>query len=116
MTSARIYRNQRLRYVVGAPGTGKSTYIRQHRHPADMVLDLDALAVALGSVTPDHHKYPHLPQHKALAHTLWRPLAERLKRIAATSRFSVWIIHSDPPPPVLQRYKKNGVVIDMSDV
>lgn len=35
--------------VSGPPGAGKSTWIREHRTPGAVVVDFDALAVALGS-------------------------------------------------------------------
>ena len=43
--------------VVGAPCSGKTTYVREHMEPGDIVLDYDTLAVALGSpVEHGHHK------------------------------------------------------------
>lgn len=45
-----------IHVVYGPPGAGKSTYVDEHRQPGDVVIDLDVLAVALGSTdTHDHH-------------------------------------------------------------
>ena len=99
-----------LHYVIGPPGAGKTTWVAQHRSPGDLVLDLDALAVALGSQTKDHHQRDHMPQHKSLARWIWRPLSVKMEQMAKGANVGVWIIHSDPPPPVLSRYGKKGTV------
>lgn len=45
-----------IRVIYGPPGAGKTTYISEHRKVGDIVIDMDALAVALGS--PDDHDHP----------------------------------------------------------
>lgn len=45
--------------VTGPPCSGKTTYVHQHRGPRDLVIDYDALAVALGSPV-DHDHDPAL--------------------------------------------------------
>lgn len=45
-----------LTVVMGAPCSGKSTYVREHANPGDIVIDFDVLAQALGS--PDPHDHP----------------------------------------------------------
>ena len=55
--------------VYGPPGSGKTTYVNEHRKPGDVVIDMDALCVALGS--PDTHSHP-----------------EHIKRIAGSARAS----------------------------
>jgi hypothetical protein len=42
--------------VSGPPCAGKSTYVAERVRPGDVVIDYDALAVALGS--PDSHDHP----------------------------------------------------------
>ena len=37
----------RVRIVWGAPGSGKTTYVRKHMQPGDMVIDLDLIGRAL---------------------------------------------------------------------
>ena len=41
----------RLIVITGPPCAGKTTYARQHAQPGDLIIDLDAIAHALG--------YPH---------------------------------------------------------
>ena len=40
--------------VCGPPGSGKTTYVRQHMYPDDLVLDLDALCAALSGCQLHH--------------------------------------------------------------
>ena len=43
--------------VSGAPGSGKSTYVREHRQRGDLVLDLDMIAAALQGESSSHPDY-----------------------------------------------------------
>lgn len=47
-----------LTVVMGAPCSGKSTYVREHAQPGDIVIDFDVLAQALGSPDPHDHSTP----------------------------------------------------------
>lgn len=40
---------------MGPPCSGKSTYVREHAKPGDIVVDFDVLAQALGSPVPHDH-------------------------------------------------------------
>lgn len=42
--------------VCGPPAGGKTTYVNEHQQAGDIVIDMDALCVALGS--PDPHEHP----------------------------------------------------------
>lgn len=44
-----------LTVVMGAPCSGKSTYVREHAQPGDVVIDFDVMAQALGSPVPHDH-------------------------------------------------------------
>ena len=102
----------RISYVIGPAGSGKTTYVRIHRSPGDLVLDFDAIAVAFGSPARDHHITAHPPQHRAVARALWSRAHELL--IAATSRdVDVWIIHAEPTPEALAVYRTRGTVVSL---
>ncbi len=45
-----------LTVVTGPPCSGKTTYVREHAEPGDIVIDFDILAEAIGS--PDSHSHP----------------------------------------------------------
>ena len=45
-----------LTLIVGPPCSGKTTYVREHMEPGDLVIDYDAIAQALGS--PSTHDHP----------------------------------------------------------
>ena len=47
--------------VAGPPLSGKTTYVDTHRGDKDLVIDLDAIAVALGSRTTHLHSKVYLP-------------------------------------------------------
>ena len=52
----------RIVLVVGPPGAGKTTYVRDHKQPSDLVVDYDAIAEALGSdATHGHDDVIHRP-------------------------------------------------------
>jgi len=55
--------------IYGPPGSGKTAYVNEHRELGDVIIDMDALCVALGS--PDTHSHP-----------------EHVKRIAGSARAS----------------------------
>lgn len=42
--------NTRIVLVIGPPGAGKTTYVAEHKQPADLVVDYEAIAEALGGV------------------------------------------------------------------
>lgn len=76
---------------MGAPCSGKSTYVRDHAAPGDIVIDFDVLAVALGSTDPHDH-----------GHEV-RMVAIEARRAAITAAIqahlrghAVWIVDIDP--------------------
>lgn len=44
--------------VTGPPCVGKSTWVREHAQPGDVVIDLDRLALAITAENTNHHDYP----------------------------------------------------------
>ncbi len=80
-----------LTVVMGAPCSGKSTYVKQHAQPGDIVIDFDVLAQALGSPDPHDHSTPI------------RMVAIDMRRTAITSAVqqhlggaTVWIVDINP--------------------
>ena len=76
--------------VAGPPGGGKTTYVREHKNPHDLVIDLDAIAVALGSPEDHGHSRALWPFITACQDAL-------LRRVAETNEIPhVWIIRGAP--------------------
>lgn len=80
-----------LTVVMGAPCSGKSTYVREHAQPGDIVIDFDVLAQALGSPDPHDH-------NRAI-----RMVAIDMRRTAIASAIqqhmgghTVWIVDINP--------------------
>jgi len=76
-----------LTVVTGPPCSGKTTYVRLHAKPGDIVIDFDNLAQALGSTT----RHGHSPAHQQVT------IAARRAAIEAAVRWSgkgatVWIV------------------------
>lgn len=83
-------RHTHITLVEGPPCSGKSTYVKQHMQSGDVVVDYDALAVALGS--PHTHDHPR---------TLWPfilqardAVLDRMTRANPAPR--AWIIRCEP--------------------
>lgn len=75
----------RLVLVIGPPCSGKTTYVAEHATPDDVVIDVDALARAVGS----RAEHDHRPVHLAAA------LAARDVLVVAAGRWSTvttWLI------------------------
>lgn len=92
-----------LTVVTGPPCAGKSTYVRQHAKPGDVIVDFDAIAQALGSpVTHGHDRH------------IWKVTIETRDTAITTAvrchhqGARVWIVDSRPPPSRRDWYASQG--------
>lgn len=97
-----------LHVVTGPPCAGKTTYVRNHRDPADLVVDYDQLAQALG-YPRDHvpHKdWTNAERHPALTWTGFLRI-EILNNLVTSGHTDItaWVIDTDPPRWMLSRYR-----------
>ena len=60
--------------VCGPPGSGKTTYVREHARWGDLVVDLDAIYVAIGGQGDHRHPIGLLPFALAVRDALYRRL------------------------------------------
>lgn len=81
----------RVVLVTGAPCSGKTTYVTQHKGPEDVVVDYDALCVALGS--GDSHDHPRAVRRLA---TVARDAVLRRIGSGRGLRGTAWVIATDP--------------------
>jgi predicted kinase len=103
-----------LYVVTGPPASGKSTWIRAHARPDDIVIDMDVLAVALSGPGADDHHYGREVRevaYSARAAALNKAL-DRLPRMKGTD---VYLIHSMPEEKHLARYRHYGAKVVVVD-
>jgi hypothetical protein len=88
-----------LTVVTGPPCSGKSTYVRTHAQPGDVVIDFDNLAQAFGSTT----RHGHSQAHQQVT------IAARRAAIEVAIRWhhkgaNVWIVDCKVSPKRAQAY------------
>ena len=49
--------------IVGPPGAGKTTHVKTHAKPGDLIIDYDQIAAALGGELANPNHNPQTPQH-----------------------------------------------------
>ena len=88
--------------VSGKPGSGKTTYVAEHKSPGDLVIDFDAMAVAMGSpVSHDHESWLCSVVTEA-----WRVAVA--KACTAHRGHRVWIVDSHPTEIRRRLYARCG--------
>jgi hypothetical protein len=92
-----------LTVVTGPPCSGKTTYVQESRQSHDIVVDFDALAVALGSPVTHGHARP-----------VWKTAIEARDAAveAAIAQHhkgaTVWVIDTRPLPSKRRWYTAQG--------
>ena len=77
-------RRSKVYLVCGAPASGKTTYVKQHKEPGDFVLDLDVLRQALGAPVKISDCFQ--PQVMAIRDLLYQHIV--FNKIGATKKAS----------------------------
>ena len=86
--------------ILGAPCSGKSTYVQEHRKPGDIVIDFDKIAEALGN--DEKHKAPEPIKDIAFL-VREAAIAEICKQ-----DYEAWIIHTRPTKQQREMYDAVG--------
>lgn len=107
----RTGRAHRLTLVCGPPCSGKNTWVRDHAHPGDLVVDLDALyhAVNANPTRADHDQPASLTPFALDARDA---IINRLLHGDHNVR-AAWIIHSAPEAATRAEWKQRGANIVM---
>jgi 5-methylcytosine-specific restriction endonuclease McrA len=93
--------------VCGSAGSGKTTYVQQHKQPNDPVFDYD---VAMAEITG-------LPMHQSLPGAIGSVLAKRDQFIESTAHcpYRVWIIVSNPEAVIVRMLRAVGASVIVMD-
>ena len=93
-----------LYVITGPPCSGKSRWVNERSTPADMVIDLDRIALAISGSGAVHHDYPrHIRQAAIRARGMAVPTAIGASRVADS-----YIIHAKPGREWRRRYALAG--------
>jgi hypothetical protein len=93
--------------VTGPPAAGKSSYIRSHAKPADVVIDLDLMALAMAGPGADHHA--HDPILLRIVHRARQAAIHEAERHLNDT--DVYLIHTMPSAKARAKYKRLGARI-----
>ncbi|GAB2906974.1 hypothetical protein GCM10027047_01550 [Rhodococcus aerolatus] len=101
-----------IHVVIGPPAAGKSTWVRQHAQPTDVVIDFDLLALALSAPDPDRHPHSHPGTVRRVTHAARDAAIEAAFRLTACD---VYLIHSTPSASRLDSYRRRGAQVHTVD-
>ncbi|WP_405149456.1 AAA family ATPase [Sphaerisporangium sp. NBC_01403] len=95
-----------LYVVTGPPAAGKSTWVREHAKPGDVVVDYDLIAGALSGPTPAcGGTHDHRGAVRDVAFRARSAAIREALRHAAD--IDVYIIHTLPPADALAKYAEH---------
>jgi predicted kinase len=100
-----------LYVITGPPGAGKSSWIRAHAKPRDIVIDLDLMALAMAGPGADHHH--HDPALLRVVHRARQAAIHEAEHVLDTT--DVYLIHTMPQAKARARYKRLGAKIVVVD-
>jgi predicted kinase len=89
---------------MGAPCSGKSTYVREQAKGEDIIVDMDRIALSLAVEGTADFQYSERIRNIARQA---RPAIVKGALLAAQGerRLGVWVIHTDPSPQDRQMYR-----------
>ncbi|MGW3594999.1 AAA family ATPase [Streptomyces sp. NPDC005167] len=91
-----------LYVVTGPPGAGKSSYIQSHAKAADIVVDLDLMALAMAGPGADHHNHSDVLL-KVVHRARFAAIREAEQHIDTTD---VYVIQTLPSAKQRAQYKR----------
>ena len=97
-----------LRVITGHICAGKTTWVEEHARADDLVIDHDAMALALSRPGTQHHLYPKAAGELARA-IRWATI-DAAFRVARAASVDLWIVHAYPLPADVGMYTRLGAV------
>lgn len=91
-----------LHIITGAPCSGKSTYVREHAQPGDVIVDFDVIAQALGSAVSHQAEGAVREAAFAARSAVINYLVDHAEECEG------WVIHSDPADWQREAYERVG--------
>lgn len=100
-----------LYVVTGPPAAGKSSWIREHAKPGDVVIDLDLMALAMAGPGAGHHAHSEVLMR--VVHRARQAAIHEVERHLDTT--DCYLIHTMPAAKARARYKRLGARIVVVD-
>jgi hypothetical protein len=94
-----------LTVIMGAPCSGKSTYVDEHAGPEDIVIDFDQLASVL---FPGSKPYDYPPPMVQLVMATRRAAINRAVDLHHSVDYPVWVIDTMPSKARRGEYARDG--------
>lgn len=91
--------------VTGPPAAGKTTHVRQHAQPGDVIIDYDLIANALSGQDADNHEHP------AHIQAITRAARQAALDAAINTSARIWLIHATPSEKQQVNYSARGAEI-----
>lgn len=91
--------------VTGPPAAGKTTHVRQHTQPGDVIIDYDLIANALSGQDADNHYHPTHIQ------AITRAARQAALDAAINTSARTWLIHAMPSEKQQANYSARGAEI-----
>ena len=101
-----------IHVILGAPCSGKSTYVREHAADDDVIVDYDVIAQALGRKEAHSSRIRPTNQHLA-AFVARRSVIEWATDHA--DEVDAWIIHTNPMKEDMDRYEACGAELTVME-
>lgn len=96
-----------LYVITGPPAAGKTTWVREHAKPGDIVIDYDLLAGALTAPGTNHSR-----QSKPVRGVTFRARAAAIhEALKHTGTVDVYVIHTLPSEQARDRYAAHNATV-----
>jgi len=94
--------------ITGSPCSGKNTYVSQHARPGDLIVDYDAIMMALSG----HDSHQH---SAALKGYVYDARDAVIKRWMRKRDIPIWVINSAPKRSLREHYRRQGFTVVTMD-